>query len=277
MVSQVERILILAKTYPSPSAQHVETSCVAGITDQGLMRRLYPLPFRLIEEGNQFKKWQWIDVRVEKAAKDHRPESHTIYVDTIKCRDVIDTRGDWSGRRQWVERIPSFDTMDLIDQARMNKDVSLALLRPAKILGLEITPARNPDWTDEEKEKLLRAQMQGDLFSEVDARKELRTLRKIPFDFHYRYLCETSEGMKEHKHKHKIVDWEAGMLYWNCVHEYGSKWEAPFRAKLEEMLPGKDLMFLMGNQHRFQDQWLIVSLIYPPKLPPDALKQASLF
>lgn len=32
MASQVERILILVKT---PSAQHVETSCVAGINDAG--------------------------------------------------------------------------------------------------------------------------------------------------------------------------------------------------------------------------------------------------
>lgn len=60
MASQIERILILAKTYPSPSAQHVETSCVAGINEQGAMRRLYPLPFRLIEEGQKLKKWQWI-------------------------------------------------------------------------------------------------------------------------------------------------------------------------------------------------------------------------
>ena len=59
----MERILILAKTYPSPSAQYVETSCVAGISQDGSMRRLYPVPFRMIEEGQQFKKWQWIDVR----------------------------------------------------------------------------------------------------------------------------------------------------------------------------------------------------------------------
>jgi hypothetical protein len=72
MASQVEKILILAKTYPSPSAQHVETSCVAGINEQGAMRRLYPVPFRLIEEGQKFKKWQWIEVRIEKANKDHR-------------------------------------------------------------------------------------------------------------------------------------------------------------------------------------------------------------
>ncbi len=78
MASHVEKILILAKTYPSPSAQHVETSCVAGINEQGAMRRLYPVPFRLIEEGQKFKKWQWIEVRVEKANKDHRAESHKL-------------------------------------------------------------------------------------------------------------------------------------------------------------------------------------------------------
>jgi hypothetical protein len=34
-------------------------------------------------------------------------------------------------------------------------------------------------------------------------------------------------------------------------------------------------MFLLGNQHRFQDQWLIISLIYPAKVTPPA--QQALF
>ena len=50
MLSRIEEVLILAKTYPSPSAQYVETSCVAGITRNGAMVRLYPVPFRMIEE-----------------------------------------------------------------------------------------------------------------------------------------------------------------------------------------------------------------------------------
>lgn len=58
---------------------------------------------------------------------------------------------------------------------------------------------------------------------------------------------------------------------------YGDDWEKPFRAKLEEDLGGKDLMFLMGNLHRFQDQWLIVSLIYPPKRKPVDDRQRVLF
>src|SRR6185312_9846007 len=68
-LSRIERILILAKTYPSPSAQHVETSCVAGLTEHGCMRRLYPVPFRLIKESQKFKKWQWVKLRVEKATR----------------------------------------------------------------------------------------------------------------------------------------------------------------------------------------------------------------
>lgn len=240
------------------------------------MRRLYPVPFRMIEEGSQFKKWQWINVRVEKASKDHRPESHKLYIDTISCSERIDTRKDWVARREWLEKIPAFNSFEAIEASRQTEGVSLALLRPKRIIGLEISKARNADWTDDEKEKLTRQQMHGDLFSEDEARKQVKELRKVPFDFYYRYICDTSEG--EQEQVHKIVDWEAGVLFWRCQQSHGPKWEAPFRAKLGEELLGKDLMFLMGNQHRFQNQWLIISLIYPPKRkPPEVIQQGSLF
>jgi len=274
-LGRMERILILAKTYPSPSAQYVETSCVAGISQDGSMRRLYPVPFRMIEEDQKFKKWQWIDVRVEKANKDHRPESHKLYVDTITCGDVINTKKEWSARWEWLDKIPVFDNFDAIDAGRLSDRLSIALLRPKKLLGLEITKARNQEWTEEEKEKLMREQMQGDLFSEAEAKRQVKELRKVPFDFYYRYLCNTPEGEKEYRHK--IVDWEAGALFWNCRRDHGVEWETPFRAKLEGQLGGKDLMFLMGNQHRFQDQWLIISLVYPPKRKPVEVRQSSLF
>lgn len=270
-----ERILILAKTYPSPSAQYVETSCVAGISQNGAMRRLFPVPFRMIEDGQQFRKWQWIDVRVEKAPKDHRPESHKIYVDTINCGDVIDTKKAWSGRWEWLEKIPAFDSYDAIEATRLADGLSLALLRPKRLIGLEISKARNPDWTDEEREKLFQEQTQGNLFDEVEERRQVKQLRKVPFDFYYRYVYDTPEGEKERKHK--IVDWEAGALFWKCRESHGTDWGKPFRAKLEEDLGAKDLMFLMGNQHRFQDQWLIISLVYPPKRKPVKVRQGSLF
>lgn len=274
-VGRIERILILAKTYPSPSAQYMETSCVAGINQNGAMRRLYPVPFRMIEDGQQFQKWQWIDVIVEKASKDHRPESHKLYVDTISRGEVIEAKREWGYRREWIDKIPTFINFDAIEAERLNDGLSLALLRPKRLTRLEIKKAKHQDWTDEEREKLAREQMQGNLFSEEDVKREIKTLRKVPYDFYYWYLCETPEGEKEYKNK--IVDWEAGALYWNCVKNYGAQWEVQFRKKLEDQFSSKDLMFLMGNQHRFQDQWLIISLIYPPKQKPYELAQSSLF
>lgn len=275
MASHFERILILAKTYPSPSAQHIETSCVAGINEHGAMRRLYPVPFRLIEEGQKFKKWQWIEVRVEKANKDHRSESHKIYVDTLSCGEVLDTKKQWEARWPWIEKFPTFTNFDDLEANRVETGLSLALVRPKQVLTLEIAEARNTEWTEEEREKLLRYEMQGQLFSDNEVKKMTHTLRKVPFDFYYKYSCATPDGEKSFRHK--IVDWEAGVLFWNCHKSHGAEWEKPFRAKLENEFSSKDLMFLMGNQHRFQDQWLIISLIYPPKRKPFDTMQGSLF
>lgn len=274
-LGRIERVLILAKTYPSPSAQYIETSCVAGIAECGSMRRLFPVPFRMIENGQQFKKWQWVEMRIEKASRDHRPESHKVFVDTILTGSLIDTRNSWAARWEWIEKAPSFDSFNAIEHARREDGISLALLRPKNILGLDIVAARHADWTDEEREKLLREQMQGDLFSEADEQKQVKQLRKIPFDFYYRYICTTPAGDVEYRHK--IVDWEAGALFWNCRRSHGENWQQPFREKLEYDLGGKDLMFLMGNQHRFQDQWLIISLIYPPRRIPTDSAQGALF
>lgn len=215
-------------------------------------------------------------MRVEKANKDHRTESHKVFVDTLKCGEVIDTKKQWDARWPWIEKPPTFRSFDDLEATRIETDISLALMRPKQVLTLEIVEARNADWTDEEREKLLRHEMQGQLFSDIEVKKMTRTLRKVPFDFYYRYTCDTPEGEKEFKHK--IVDWEAGVLFLHCRRSHGVHWEKPFRAKLEKELTGKDLMFLMGNQHRFQDQWLITSLIYPPKRKPaEVSPQGSLF
>ena len=274
--TSVERILILAKTYPSPSAKYVETSCVAGITDQGQPRRLYPVPFRMLKEDDQFKKWQWITVRVRKSNDDHRPESHRVFVDTVDSTEPsLSTANHWEARREWIERFPLFNSVAEAESARTRSGLSLALVRPKRIVRLEVTPARDPDWTEEERAKLIREQMQGQLFDAPEAERQVRELRKIPFNFHYVYVCDSPDG--EIEERHKIVDWEAGALYWHCHARHGNGWEIPFRAKLEENLPAADLMFLVGTIHRFPDQWLIVSLIYPPKQRPVENPQTALF
>ena len=272
-----ERILILAKTYPSPSAKHMETSCVAGINDRGEMRRLYPVPFRLLEQQQKFSKWQWIDCGVSKAAADHRPESYNLDVGTTSASGILLPTDKWQERRTWIEKIPDFTTFDGLQEARRTTCRSLALIRPKHVLELEVQKAKNPDWTPDELQRLTCAQTQDNLFDSAKTALADRPLRKVPFDFYYHYTVAGPDG-QDTRQRHKIVDWEVGALFWNTRKAHGpGGWEAKMRSKLADDLLKKDLMFLLGNQHRFQDQWLIISLIYPPMQPPTDRLQTRLF
>lgn len=273
MTSAMEKILILAKTYPSPSAHYCETSCIAGINENGQMRRIYPVPFRYLEGSQHFSKWQWVQARVRKAVSDHREESYRIDIDTLVCLDTINTNHQWMRRRQWLDRIPTFERFLDIETWNAQTKGSLALLKPCSVDKLEIVRAKNPDWTQEEKEKLTRSLQQGNLFTAPEAETQMAQLEKVPFDFYYHYQCPGSDEIR----RHKIIDWEAGALFRRCKRDHGDKWEMPFRQKIEAELTQKNLMFLMGNMHRFQDQWLIISLIYPPKQTPNPAVQQGLF
>lgn len=270
------RILILCKTYPSPSAAHMETSCVAGMDELGNLIRLYPVPFRLVTEDQQFSKWQWIEASIEKNSGDHRPESHKIGVDTIQRREVLPPSKGWSLRREMLDKLPIYDSFEALEQARQDSNVTLGIIRPGRIAALNIQKAPSENWTDEELEKLEKLQRQPGLFEQDDVKSSLKRLEKVPYDFYYTYECTVDGEIKIHKHK--IVDWEASQLYRNLRRTHGANgWEAPFRQKLETELPSKDLMLLMGTIHRFPHQWLIISLIYPPKRQRREDQQMSLF
>lgn len=275
MVAHDKRVLILCKTYPSPSATYAETSCVAGVDEGGNFVRLFPVPFRLIASDKQFKKWQWISAKMEKSRNDQRHESHKLYVDTIHCHDEpLPTNNNWEARRLVLDKLLVYSDFAALNADRESRGVTLALLRPARILGLDISPAGSPEWTEEEKAKLVSLQRQAELFDDTDMRS-VAQLRKLPFDFHYRYACDTPQGTVTYKHK--IVDWEVGALYWKVHRSHGKDWEQPFRHMLEAKLPADDLLFLLGTIHRFPDQWLIVSLIYPPRQQPVPEPQQTLF
>lgn len=135
--------------------------------------------------------------------------------------------------------VPTFESLEEMDACRQTIGLSLGLLRPSNV-RLEIRPARNQEWSPEELAKLMQPE-QGSLFDEAEAKAQIRILQKIPYDFYYMYKVRGKEGTVERCHK--IVDWEAGALYLNCRSSHGPNWEQPFRAMLDDNLPGKDLCF----------------------------------
>ena len=258
-----EDLLILTKTYPEPSAKYRETTCVAALTREGALKRIFPVRFRYFSGEQQFKKWEWINVNTKKSNDDHRPESFKIDFDSVieRTGEKVDTKNDWAQRMPWLSPhiVSNFAALE---ERRQASGETLGIIRPHRVLDLEITSVKETEWTEKEKAKL---QSEG-LFDTDEHKRPL--LRKLPFTFHYRYECETPNGVQVLRHM--ITDWEAGALFWNCLRSHGDNWEVPFRQKIEEELPSKDLMFLLGTVHRFPDQWLIVGLFYPPKPKPDA-------
>lgn len=253
-----EQLLILTKTYPLPSREYRETSCVAAVAKNGELRRLYPVPFRLLDGAQQFKKWEWIGARVQKAWKDHRPESYKLLEGTIqRTGKQIDTKDEWQKRLQWIAP-HIFSDPDKLESHRQESNQTLGFIRPKRLLGLDITPLKNSEWTAEELSTLTS----DELFDSEEV-KNRAPLRKVPYNFHYRYTCDTADGEREFRHM--VTDWEVGALYWNCRRGAGSDWESKLRAKLEGEFSKKDLVFLLGTVHRFPDQWLIVGLYYPPR------------
>ncbi len=118
------------------------------------------MPFRLVDDDKQFKKWQWITARIEKAPGDHRPESHRVFVDTIQCEgDPLPTKNEWQARRSQLEKIPVFSDFAALEEARVSAGATLGLLRPSRIIGLDIAPSDKPEWTEEERQKLIQDEL----------------------------------------------------------------------------------------------------------------------
>ncbi len=257
-----EDFLILVKTYPEPSTRYRETTCVAALNRHGELRRLYPIPFRFLAGENQFQKWEWLRAPARRPNDDHRLESRRIDVDNItRLGERIGTERGWEVRKRLLEPhiLANFDDLEL---RRQNTGETLGLLRPARLLGLDITTSDKPNWTEADIRKL----SQEGLFDSDEVRAR-PPLEKLAHSFHYRYECQQSDGTVK-VYRHKITDWEAGQLYRRCRNDYGDEWEAAFRKRYEAEFATKDLIFMMGTIHRFPDQWLIIGVIYPPKALP---------
>ena len=90
---ETKKVLITVKAYPNPSKKYVETVCCAGIdTDTLRWIRLYPIPFRDLDESQQFKKYTVIEARCWKAEDDHRLESYKVDCGSIKLLSHFDTK-----------------------------------------------------------------------------------------------------------------------------------------------------------------------------------------
>ncbi len=250
-----KRILITARTYPVLAKKAIEVSCTAGITDDGRWIRLFPIPYRFLDQDKRFKKYQYIEANVAKAESDPRPESYNIDIDSIKIlSQPISTNDKWKARKDISFSLKTRSLCFLQAERDRNKEPTLGFFKPKTITRFKIEPTSSV-WTEEELARLRQYTLYGNV--------PKTQLEKLPLVFSYELKCDEPDC---HTHTLMCTDWEMGVAYRKWRNEYGTKWEQKFRDRFEtEMILGKDTHFFVGTLRNHPDAWIIIGLFYPPK------------
>lgn len=269
-----KRILVTAKAYPVESKKYEEVVCTAGITDGGELIRIYPVAFRLLPMERRFKKYQWIEVDVEKRGYlDIRKESHRCNIATLQCLEILDSeKGTWEKRKDaFLRRTKIYtDYEELLEDATPDNPefISLAVFRPDKIIGVshsKIPEKKLKERRDKQENRISQLEL---AFEEEILKSNPIPARIMPYNFYYEFLDE-----KGRKYRNLIEDWELYSLYWNLMDD--GKTEAAaiagVKKKYFEEFADKDVCFFMGTRHKDhlvlkqKNCFSIISVFYPKK------------
>lgn len=272
------KILVTVKTYPTLSQKYHELVCTAGFREDGSWIRVYPMPFRKL--NNQYKKWQWIELDLVKNDSDPRKESYRpINIEDINLGNVLDTQNGWEERKKYVLN-KVYTNMDFLIQEAQNQEIgtSLAVFKPTEIIDFVWEPCER-DWDEKKVKKIYADAAMGSLFDtdeENEVKKHFKIVDKVPYDFSYVFKSEDGKIRKL-----IIEDWEVGALYRNCIQYYNNEEEACKKVKqkyFDDFVNSKDLYFFLGTtkQYHFwsKNPFIIIGLFYPPKDNP--VKQLTL-
>jgi hypothetical protein len=262
-----ERVLITVKTYPTLSRKYGEMVCTAGIRVDGSWVRLYPVPFRRLEEEDQYAKFDWIEAELVRSGSDPRPETYRL-VDPKDMRriDHVGTDKNWRERRQLLLKASHvYDRLQpLLDGAKANT-LSLAVFKPARILDFTWEDCER-DWDAAKIAAVRQAASQGNLFEDEAWRETFQLMRKLPYNFSYRFA--DADGRES---KLQVLDWEAGQLFWNCLKSTSNSETAALekvRQKYLHDFSGRDLHFFLGTLKQFHDfspnPWVIIGVFPIP-------------
>jgi hypothetical protein len=258
----------LVKAYPALSRKYGEVSCVAGVemTASGpRWIRLYPIPFRSLDDDQQFSKYQRVRLRVEAHRGDLRPETRRPDRDSIELLGApISSRNAWELRRRFVEPLMASSMCEISRQQRRN-GTSLGVFRPGRIVDFKIEKAN----VDEAKRQIAKAwSAQTSLLDGLgpdERASQVREIEQVPWTFRYRYQCNDAECPG--RHSQSIIDWEISQFYRRVRHF--DDWRDRMRKRWVDEVCGaeRDTAFFVGSMHQYPRSFLILGVWWPPRRP----------
>lgn len=258
-----KKICILVKAYPRPSKTYGQTVCCAGITEEGELIRVYPVPYMELQPEQRFNRYDWIEAEVWKTtnSEDWRPESYKADPESIRIlKDLSSNRS--SSHEIWTPLVSStFSELKENNHSELKTSLGIIKPEPGKITF------KSSDVTE---------QQQADLEAAADMLKQQQLFAgesqpaKIPAPskyFSYRFKSGSTS------HDMTIHDWEVQAAYFKFKTRYGNNAEEKLIQKYQQELPHQNLHFIMGTQLSRPHQFMIIGLL---RSTAD-LSQGSLF
>ena len=268
-----EKILITVKTYPTLSRKYAELVCTAGVNESGEWRRIYPMRFRRLLDGQKYRKFQWIEAEIEKSCTDHRPESYKIVrEESLRILGAPLTTADkWFARREaFLNKVPFHDDLTAIIEAAHQNELSLAVFEPFEWVEFAHEPATR-EWDAKKLADLEAQRRQLHLFKdEATVAEELKVVKKLPYKFSYHFKDVQGKDAKL-----MIEDWEIGALYWNCLRSsHGDEVKAVRKVKTkywDEFVISKRFspVLILGTTLEYHNKkapnpFIIIGVLAPP-------------
>jgi hypothetical protein len=262
-----ERVLITVKTYPTLSRKYGETVCTAGVREDGSWVRIYPVPFRRLDEKEQYSKFHWLECRLVRNPSDPRPETFRPVDETeLQPVNFVDTSDNWRERRRILLKVARVYNRleDLITGAKANR-LSLAVFKPTRVLDF-FWEAEDREWDPDKVRQMREATKQYDLFADNTWRNTFKLITKLSYSFSY-----TFEDVDGRQSEMQVLDWEAGALYWDCLRSVDgdeTKALAKVRQKYFDEFTQKDVHFFLGTTQQFHfiapNPWVVVGVFPIP-------------
>ncbi len=261
------KVLISVKTYPTLSTKYNELVCTAGFLENGDWVRIYPLPFRGLEQEQKYKKWQWIELDLERNTSDVRPESCKVKnLDSLKVIEELSTEQNWFRRKEIINKNIVYDDLTaLIEKANTENSLSLATFKPTKIIDFIIEKV-DREWNKEKLATLEAKAKQLSLFqTEGEIKEQFELVDKLPYKFSYKF-----EDINGKQSTLMIEDWEIGALYWNCLKNTNGDEQKAIQQVKDRYLglvKSCDILLFLGTTKQFHgwanNPFIIIGVFYP--------------
>lgn len=242
-----DECFILVKAPPHRSSKYFETVCCAGVGRDRKWRRQYPVPFRILNDSQKFKRWDWIKYEYTTSPSDTRSESQKVIPDSLTVGQKLKS----------TERAGFLNPLvrESFQDANARKE-SLTILRPERI---ELVWAEKSESAfQDERAKHAELANQMSLF---DATAQPLEPCTVQFTLRWR-------GSDGKDRKHECDDWETSTAFNRFEKGYNRRKAIEIlKKKYEDIYFNAGLVLAFSTHSRrnatfgTENQWLLVGLI----------------